>query len=105
MSASGAVTSGSGRHAPSWSGAPSTTHDFAPPNACRAAATSFWSMRRAYSGVAGPSTSLVSPAPMVRTANPAIRLLDGAWYADDPHRHFRWMREHAPVYRDEPSNI
>jgi cytochrome P450 family 142 subfamily A polypeptide 1 len=33
--------------------------------------------------------------------NPAIRLLDGAFYADDPHPHFRWMREHAPVYQDE----
>ncbi|MGH7894070.1 MAG: cytochrome P450 [Candidatus Binatia bacterium] len=38
---------------------------------------------------------------MARTANPEIRLLDGSWYTRDPHRHFRWMREHAPVYRDE----
>jgi cytochrome P450 family 142 subfamily A polypeptide 1 len=33
--------------------------------------------------------------------NPAIRLLDGEFYAADPHPHFRWMREHAPVYRDD----
>ena len=41
------------------------------------------------------------PAP----ANPAIRLLDGAWYADDPHRHFAWMRDHAPVYWDESGGV
>jgi cytochrome P450 family 142 subfamily A polypeptide 1 len=41
------------------------------------------------------------PAP----SNPAIRLLDGYWYADDPHRHFAWMREHAPVYRDESGGV
>ena len=33
--------------------------------------------------------------------NDAIRLTDGAFYAADPHRHFAWMREHAPVYWDE----
>ena len=32
--------------------------------------------------------------------NHAIRLLDGRFYADDPHRHFRWMRDHAPVFWD-----
>jgi cytochrome P450 family 142 subfamily A polypeptide 1 len=32
--------------------------------------------------------------------NPAIRLLDGAFYAADPHPHFRWMRHHAPLYFD-----
>ena len=31
-------------------------------------------------------------------AGAAIRLLDGHFYTHDPHRHFRWMREHAPVY-------
>jgi cholest-4-en-3-one 26-monooxygenase len=30
----------------------------------------------------------------------AIRLTDGAFYADDSHAHFRWMREQAPVYWD-----
>jgi len=29
-----------------------------------------------------------------------IRLLDGAFYAGDPHRHFAWLREHEPVYWD-----
>ena len=33
--------------------------------------------------------------------NPAIRLVDGEFYADDPHSQFQWMREHAPVYYDE----
>ena len=40
-----------------------------------------------------------------RPTNLAIRLLDGGFYADDPHPHFRWMREHAPVYRDEASGV
>ncbi len=34
-----------------------------------------------------------------------IRLMDGFWYADDPHRHWTWMREHAPVYRDEAAGV
>ena len=29
-----------------------------------------------------------------------IQLLDGHFYVRDPHRHFQWMREHAPVYWD-----
>jgi cytochrome P450 family 142 subfamily A polypeptide 1 len=37
--------------------------------------------------------------------NPNIRLADGRFFADDPHPHFRWMREHAPVYRDESSGF
>jgi cholest-4-en-3-one 26-monooxygenase len=37
--------------------------------------------------------------------NPAIRLLDGQFYAYDPHPHFRWLREHAPVYRDEAAGV
>jgi cytochrome P450 family 142 subfamily A polypeptide 1 len=37
--------------------------------------------------------------------NLAIRLLDGDFYAADPHPHFRWMREHAPVYRDPTSGV
>jgi cholest-4-en-3-one 26-monooxygenase len=36
-------------------------------------------------------------------ANPDIHLLDGRFYAGDPHRHFDWMREHAPLYWDEAS--
>jgi cytochrome P450 family 142 subfamily A polypeptide 1 len=37
--------------------------------------------------------------------NPAIRLLDGYFYVGEPLRHFRWMREHAPVYWDESSRV
>ncbi len=29
-----------------------------------------------------------------------IDLLDGRWYAGDPHEGWTWMREHAPVYHD-----
>ena len=42
------------------------------------------------------------PAHPVR---PEIRLLDGEFYAGDPHPHFTWMREHAPVYWDEASGV
>jgi cytochrome P450 family 142 subfamily A polypeptide 1 len=35
--------------------------------------------------------------------NPNVRLGDGSFFADDPHTHFRWMRENAPVYHDETS--
>jgi cytochrome P450 family 142 subfamily A polypeptide 1 len=38
-------------------------------------------------------------------SNPAIRLLDGTWYTDDPHRHFAWMRTHAPVFWDEIGQV
>jgi cytochrome P450 family 142 subfamily A polypeptide 1 len=34
-------------------------------------------------------------------SQPPIRLLDGEFYAGNPHPAFRWMREHAPVYWDE----
>ena len=34
-----------------------------------------------------------------------IRLMDGSWYADDPHPHWAWMREHAPIYSDEASGV
>jgi cytochrome P450 family 142 subfamily A polypeptide 1 len=37
--------------------------------------------------------------------HPAIRLVDGAFYADDPHRHWTWMRENAPVYWDEEGQV
>jgi len=37
--------------------------------------------------------------------NEAIRLLDGDFHAGDPHRHYRWMREHAPVYWDPTSEL
>jgi cytochrome P450 family 142 subfamily A polypeptide 1 len=34
-----------------------------------------------------------------------IALLDGQFYAADPHPHFHWMREHAPLYRDEAGGV
>jgi cytochrome P450 family 142 subfamily A polypeptide 1 len=37
--------------------------------------------------------------------NSAIRLLDGYFYVGEPLRHFRWMREHAPVFWDESSRL
>ncbi|MDX2169935.1 MAG: cytochrome P450 [Deltaproteobacteria bacterium] len=36
---------------------------------------------------------------------PAIALTDGAFYANDPHPHFDWMRAHAPLYWDEPGQV
>jgi cytochrome P450 family 142 subfamily A polypeptide 1 len=37
--------------------------------------------------------------------HPAIDLLSHDFYAADPHHDFRWMREHAPVYRDETASV
>jgi len=37
--------------------------------------------------------------------NPSIRLLDGAFYVGDPLRHYRWMRDNAPLYRDEAGGV
>jgi len=34
-----------------------------------------------------------------------LNLLDGAWYADDPHETWTWMRREAPVYYDEASDV
>ncbi len=36
---------------------------------------------------------------------PGLRLLDGRFYADDPHPHFTWMRRHAPVYWDAEGGV
>jgi len=38
-------------------------------------------------------------------ANPSIRLLEGAFYVSEPLVHYRWMRENAPVYRDESGGV
>ena len=35
----------------------------------------------------------------------SVRLVDGAFYADDPHAHWTWMRAHAPVYWDEAGKV
>jgi len=37
--------------------------------------------------------------------NPEIRLLDGQFYVDRPHDHYRWMRRHAPVYWDDGGKV
>lgn len=37
----------------------------------------------------------------MRSAPETIDLLDGEFYAQDPHPHFDWMRAHAPLYWDE----
>jgi cytochrome P450 family 142 subfamily A polypeptide 1 len=34
-----------------------------------------------------------------------LNLLDGGWYADDPHEVWSWMRREAPVYYDEASDV
>jgi len=36
---------------------------------------------------------------------PEISLMDGRFYADDPHPHFAWMRAHAPVYWDPVAEV
>jgi cholest-4-en-3-one 26-monooxygenase len=36
---------------------------------------------------------------------PGLNLLDGRWYAEDPHEVWRWMRQHAPVYYDETADV
>ena len=37
--------------------------------------------------------------------NSELRLLDGEFYASDPHPHFKWMRENAPVYWDDSGRV
>ena len=34
-----------------------------------------------------------------------IQLMEPAFYVGDPHGHWSWMREHAPVYRDEAGGV
>ena len=34
-----------------------------------------------------------------------LRLLDGGWYADDPHEVWTWMRREAPVYHDAVGDV
>ncbi len=35
----------------------------------------------------------------------SIDLLDGDWYATEPHADWAWMREHAPVFHDEANDV
>ena len=37
--------------------------------------------------------------------HPDIDLLDGSFYAEDPHPKYAWMREHAPVYFDAKHGV
>jgi cytochrome P450 family 142 subfamily A polypeptide 1 len=34
-----------------------------------------------------------------------LNLLDGGWYADDPHEVWDWLRREAPVYYDEAADV
>jgi cholest-4-en-3-one 26-monooxygenase len=34
-----------------------------------------------------------------------VDLIDGDWYATEPHEDWAWMREHAPVYHDPTSDV
>jgi cholest-4-en-3-one 26-monooxygenase len=34
-----------------------------------------------------------------------VNLIDGDWYARDPHEDWAWMRENAPVYHDPNSDV
>jgi cytochrome P450 family 142 subfamily A polypeptide 1 len=36
---------------------------------------------------------------------PELDLLDGAWFASQPHDDWAWMREHAPAYWDEKNAL
>ena len=45
------------------------------------------------------------PAVSDHPINPDINLLDGNFYANDVHRHFKWMRENAPVYFDPSTSV
>jgi cytochrome P450 family 142 subfamily A polypeptide 1 len=42
---------------------------------------------------------------MAAPETPFIDLLDGAFYAGDPHPTYQWMRKHAPVYFDEAHGV
>ena len=42
---------------------------------------------------------------MTDPRRPETSLLDGRFYAEDPHPHFRWMREHEPVYWDDAGKV
>jgi cytochrome P450 family 142 subfamily A polypeptide 1 len=39
------------------------------------------------------------------TSTLAVDLMSGAFYADDPHEAFSWMRRNQPVYHDETNDI
>jgi len=41
----------------------------------------------------------------VTTTTPVVDLLDPAFYAENPHETYRWMRANEPVYRDERNRV
>ena len=54
------------------------------------------------------SPSAVRAASVVKGDHPlreGLNLLDGSWYADDPHEVWAWMRREAPVYYDEVADV
>ncbi len=45
------------------------------------------------------------PRKVTHPQNPDVDLLAGAFYADDPHTHWTWMRTYAPAYFDEGNQV
>jgi cytochrome P450 family 142 subfamily A polypeptide 1 len=43
--------------------------------------------------------------PATHPVREGLNLLDGSWYADDPHELWTWMRREAPVYYDEAGDV
>jgi cytochrome P450 family 142 subfamily A polypeptide 1 len=41
----------------------------------------------------------------IQPVRPELSLLDGRFYADDPHASFLWMRQNEPVYWDEQAKV
>ena len=41
----------------------------------------------------------------IQPVRPELSLLDGRFYADDPHANFLWMRENEPIYWDEQAKV
>ncbi len=56
--------------------------------------------RTCFSGLAEPEATVAD-----HPVRSEIRLLQGSFYAGDPHPQLQWMREQAPVYWDEASGL
>src|SRR4029450_7544753 len=70
--------------------------------------------RRQRQGLLGPGGRRASRSrPVTAGTSPrgdhprraGLNLLDGVWYADDPHEIWTWMRREAPVYYDPVSDV
>src|SRR5689334_1419535 len=57
----------------------------------------FWARR--------PADAIWNTDGMSLTEIPRIDLLDGAFYAGDPHPTYEWMRKNRPVYFDEAHGV